>query len=790
MMLIGISFLSFWCCHCYGAPLLLSTGATNKFIDGEIALTDLIREYTDAGFRTFALWGFEKGACECGDPECKAIGKHPRVSSWQHSPCWSEEQLDNMLKYIVTSGFGVCIDEQLVIDIDPRNGGDASYAKLVADTGVDYIEESGFVVRTGGGGRHIYFSRPAGSYMMHLDGYPGLDFKTSGFVVGCGSMHASGMDYEREKGFPQDMVQAPGAILDLLAKKECHRAKFDGHYIDVTEQELADMLKHVSADCDHETWYRIGMALHHATAGGGFGLWDSWSNQSDKYPGRVILDRRWQSFGKSANPVTLGTLTLYAEQGGWTQDVTFKAPQEPQQERSDGLPFSIEGVDLLRPPGYVGEVCRWVNAQCRYPREALAVAASLVAMGNVAGLRYTDDLDGVTANLFAFCIAGSATGKESVQQAVAEIHRAAGVHVATHGAIKSEQEVIRNLIRNQAALYVIDEIGIFLQKISNAQKKGGAAYLDGVIGILMSAYSKADSFMLLTGDTKDEVRKALLGELSQCKRGIGEGDDKTGAMARRMPQLERALDHIDSGLERPFLSLIGFTTPVTFDGLVTHEQATNGFIGRSLLINEKETNPRAKRNFKKEPMPLPMQMALSSLYSGGDYDPAVSRVEYYAPRVKVATDAEAALMMGQVLDWIENESDRHKERTGLEAVVRRGYELMAKISLILAAPEGIRTAEHIRWAFAMMRRDIEEKTRLAYANENEKNAPGDALAAKIMNMIDQDHGETIAVMHNRTKRPKKEIQDVLDQMASRGMIRFIETIAPANGKLSKKWYTC
>jgi len=88
---------------------------------------------------------------------------------------------------------------------------------------------------------------------------------------------------------------------------------------------------------------------------------------------------------------------------------------------------------------------------------------------------------------------------------------------------------------------------------------------------------------------------------------------------------------------------------------------------------------------------------------------------------------------------------KHKERTGLEAVVRRGYELMAKISLILAAPEGIRTAEHIRWAFAMMRRDIEEKTRLAYANENEKAAPGEALAAKIMNMVDSTMGRPPAL---------------------------------------------
>ena len=77
-------------------------------------------------------------------------------------------------------------------------------------------------------------------------------------------------------------------------------------------------------------------------------------------------------------------------------------------------------------------------------------------------------------------------------QAVSECHAVSGIGAATHGAIKSEQEIMRNIaLRHQAAFYLVDEIGIFLQKIKNAQQRGGAAYLEGVIGLLMSVYSKA-----------------------------------------------------------------------------------------------------------------------------------------------------------------------------------------------------------------------------------------------------------------------------------------------------------
>lgn len=744
------------------------------------------QDFYEAGIRVFGLYGFNKdGSCACDNQDCKAAGKHPVASSWQHTPDWSEEQWEiGHMAGQFSTGYGVLVRGLLVVDVDARNGGVASFERLCAALGTDLLGAAGLAVATGSGGgsMHLYFKAPADVAMVqHHAAFPGIDFKSSGFVVGPGSLHASGSVYEPIHGHPDDIADAPAALLDLLRKPETHRADYHGSPMDVTDAQLAEMLSHVDPDCDHETWYRCGMALHHATGGTGFAIWDEWSGRGQKYPGRSTLEKRWHSFGKSANPVTLGTLAHYAEQGGWSQSVSFVSDvtfeHEPESQRADGLPFSIDGVDLLRPPGFVGQVCQWINSQCRYPRENLAVAAALAAVGNIIGLRYTDDLDGVSANLFAFCVAGSATGKEAVQQAQAELHRAAGIHVATHGAIKSEQEIIRNLIRNQAAYYIIDEIGIFLAKIANAQRSGGAAYLDGVIGVLMSAYSKADGFMLLTGDTKDEVRKALVMELAQCRKAVSENEDKSGAMARRIPQLERALDQIDNGLERPFLSLVGYTTPITFDALVTAEQATNGFIGRSLLINEKETNPRAKKDFKKPPMPEAMRSALVGLYQGGSYDQDSLRIEYYGDKVKIQTDSEAKAMLASCLDWCIDHAESHKERTGLEAVVRRGYEIMAKVSLILSAPGGVRTAEHVRWAFALVRRDIEEKTRLAYANISEKSAPGLSLQARIMSRIDQNHGETVAVLANRLRRPKSDVQKAIDDLAAKGLIRPMDASA-------------
>jgi len=750
----------------------------------------MYNDWIEGDYRVFGIHKFNEEECACGNPNCTALGKHPRTANWQHTPDWSDEQIETMeLAGHFDSGYGILVKGLLVVDVDARNGGVDSFTKLSQD--IPEVLGAGCIVDTGSGegSKHLFFAVPEDlSLVQSHNDYPGIDFKSSGFVIGEGSKHISGNLYELAVGSPFDIEDAPESLIKLLAKPEYHRASVSGEMVDVSHGDITAMLEYIDPDCDYEDWYRIGMAVHHATGGTGQDLWSDWSAKGAKFTGISSIELRWHSFGKSSNPVTLATLFHHAMAGGWQQSVEFVSDVDfglvDDAASNEGLPFDISGVDLLRPPGFAGELCDWVNKQCRYPRQHLAVGATLTALGNVCGMRYTDDRDGVTANLFAFCVAGSGTGKEAIQQAIAEIHRAAGIGGATHGAIKSEQEIIRNLIRHQAALYIVDEIGFFLQKVNNARKGGGASYLEGVIGTLMSAYSKAHAFMLLTGDVKEDVKKMLVMELSQANKAVKENEDKEGAYKRRIPQLERALSEIDNGLERPFLSMIGFTTPVTFDGLVTYEAATNGFIGRSLLINERETNPRAARGFKKGKMSDLLKNTLSALYSGGSFNVMGARVEYYGEKVKVLTDPAAVEMLGKALDWIEEQSEFHKEHTGLEAVVRRGYEIMAKISLILAAPEGIRTAEHVRWAFALMKRDIEEKTRLAFANDNEKVNPHKALEARILNRIDKEHGETVNMIARKLRVKESEVLKVLKGMSG------VHNKECENkfGKNTTKWY--
>ena len=79
-----------------------------------------IYDYREAELTIFGLYGVDnKGNCECGNHECKALFKHPRASNWQATPFYSDEQIQVMLDVgHLATGFGVLVKNIIVVDVD------------------------------------------------------------------------------------------------------------------------------------------------------------------------------------------------------------------------------------------------------------------------------------------------------------------------------------------------------------------------------------------------------------------------------------------------------------------------------------------------------------------------------------------------------------------------------------------------------------------------------------------------------------------------------------------------
>lgn len=151
--------------------------------------------YASKGWRVHPLHHIRSDAtCSCGSNKCKA-GKHPRLTGWQKKATANPGQIRNWWIKHPNANIGIVLDDLIVIDVDPLNGGSldevkSTYPKLVE------IFDSAYCVKTGEG-FHFYFN---GGFRVekknHLLG-KGVDVLTGNhYAVAPPSNHASGNSYE------------------------------------------------------------------------------------------------------------------------------------------------------------------------------------------------------------------------------------------------------------------------------------------------------------------------------------------------------------------------------------------------------------------------------------------------------------------------------------------------------------------------------------------------------------------------------------------------------------------
>ena len=746
-------------------------------------MIDSWHEYVEAGFRVFGLHGVENKQCGCGNPHCEALYKHPIANGWQNTPDWSDEQLENMQTAgHFDTGFGVLCSGWLVVDVDARNGGIDSYTKLVEK--IPSIMASGFIVSTGSGGgsKHLYYRVPKGvAFVQHLKGFPGIDFKSSGFVVGSGSMHASGNRYSTATGTPSGVEDAPQELVDLLRKPERTRAIIGDQFVDVSVIEMSEMLSfYPNQDLDYDEWISVGMAIHHATNGSqeGYAVWVNWSATSGKY-NPAEMDKKWHSFGKCAEPVTLGSIYYHAAKNGYIQPVTFGLEDHSEPESVENnvqfLPFDTGHIDLLRPPGFAGKLSAWINQNSFYKRERISATASIVAIGNL-GMHYRDDVTGVTPNLMALCVAGTGTGKEAVQSRFSDIMRAGGMQTAIHGDIKSKQEIVRNLLEHQIAAYCTDEIGEMLKTIENAKKKGGAAYLEGITGELMKVYTKSDETLMVSGDLRRELIAELRTSVASLNKIIDKQEGGVVFAERKLKIVEKfmALIETEGGLPKPFLSLLGFTTAESFEPALSVDLAKNGFLNRTFVIQEHDTNPKPNKTFHRTPMPF--ENTILRISSTGATREPGDRIEVYGHEKTIRTEEPAKVLLKKLFDWQWEFAEHHREATSYEALARRAYEFISKISLCLAIGDnGIRNLEHVKWAAAFVKHDIDEKIRLIRHVESRESSDEKTVVDGLVDKIQSLSSEGIYRSQLWHKLKRKEIKRdnlevLIDSMVEKGLL--------------------
>ena len=144
--------------------------------------------YATLGWPVLPLhWITEKGGCSCGKPladkRCKA-GKHPllrtglKEASTDHATIgqWFGQQYPNANIGIVTGA----ISGLLVVDVDPKNGGEDTLDVLRGDS---VIFPDDVMQITGSGGRHFFYQYPGELGRSRTNLWPGIDIRGDGGYI-------------------------------------------------------------------------------------------------------------------------------------------------------------------------------------------------------------------------------------------------------------------------------------------------------------------------------------------------------------------------------------------------------------------------------------------------------------------------------------------------------------------------------------------------------------------------------------------------------------------------------
>lgn len=185
-----------------------------------VAPTNGLKEalaYAALGWHVFPLHAMLNGRCSCGR-QCTSPAKHPITVNGVKAATTDTRQITAWWTRYPWANIGVAtgsISGFIAVDIDPKNGGEASLEDLIIKNGEMPVTVEAI---TGSGGRHILFKHPGGHIGNRTNLFPGVDIRgDGGYIVVAPSNHPSGNHYVWHRS-PRNtpLAQLPFWLYSLL----------------------------------------------------------------------------------------------------------------------------------------------------------------------------------------------------------------------------------------------------------------------------------------------------------------------------------------------------------------------------------------------------------------------------------------------------------------------------------------------------------------------------------------------------------------------------------------------
>ena len=337
--------------------------------------------YAAKGLRIFPLFYVLKDRTEDGKPQCscrrqncKRIGKHPTVRNGLHEATTDEATIRRWWSDMPWANIGLATGHGglVVLDVDsgPKKdkvtGLPTGEMKVGKKTLEALIAANGplpdtLMVETGSGGWHYYFlSTEDIKNSAGASNGIGEDIDVrghGGYVILPPSNHETGGKYKPLTGLDAPIADLPEWLEAKMLTKRHINAHEDYDAVEgeeakkqsksgdkMTREQLVKLLAFIPADCDRDTWWKIGAALKKELGDEkGWEAFNDWSKTGGAAYDEAVAEKHWRSFEDKG--ITGGTIVRIA------QDKGFRGFDK---EAADSKEFKQNWV-------YVGAVKRFVE---------------------------------------------------------------------------------------------------------------------------------------------------------------------------------------------------------------------------------------------------------------------------------------------------------------------------------------------------------------------------------------------------------------------------------------------
>ena len=533
-----------------------------------------------ASLPLFPCQWIENGCCACGDHRCPSPGKHPMTRNGVSAATTDRDRIAAWLERWPNANWGVACGGDarvLVVDIDAAHDGEASWRTLCGAN--DYPDCP--TVRTGGGGRHLYFSLPDGVEARNSVSAlaEGIDIRWSGgYVIAPGGRNLQG-PYVWDEGDDLTFPLAPDWLIKLIqetstlekAHKRALALSDDGKVGRGGRHEWVlrktEAMRLSGDDEDSVVDYLMSIAPKQCDLSDGRTI--SEQEIRDAYRGAV------RKHGEPLTPAEaaeadeiMGALCLSAAGA----DERAIAPVAPTT-RISTIPQDC--YDALRGPlKQLYELC----LDAPRPQPELSLGAALATYAAVLGGK-VETASGLRTNVYIVGVCDTGGGKDEPRQRCKDALAAAGL-VEWIGSDNwaSATAINREVQKHKWRLSMVDEFGKLVALV-NDQRAG--THVKDIPNVLLKIYSSSAGIYNATAYAN------------------------TDATIR---------------IDQPHLCIFGTTTHGPLFRSLTRESLEDGLLARCLFVRASDNLPPLNHSFRRPAIPEALALSIGpwTSYNPGD----------------------------------------------------------------------------------------------------------------------------------------------------------------------------